>query len=77
MGMTGLELRLCDRIANALRLALEQGDLATADLLGRALEMSLTRFGGPEAVERREPDDQIADLLIQLDETRRDRLRAD
>jgi len=65
--MTGLEFRLSDRIAHALDLALDQEDLATADLLGRALEMSLTRFGGPDTMERREPDDEIAELLIRLD----------
>jgi len=65
--MTELEFRLSDRIAHALDLALDQEDLATADLLGRALEMSLTRFGGPDAMERREPDDAIAELLIRLD----------
>jgi len=76
-GMSGNELRLSDRIAHALELALDQGELATADLLGRALEMSLTRFGGPEAMERREPDDEIAELLIRLDDALRRAVRED
>lgn len=75
--MTGHELRLSGRIARALELALDQGDLATAELLGRALEMSLTRFGGPEAMERREPDDDIAELLSRLDEASRLAVRED
>ncbi len=45
--------RLGDRILHALELALEQGELEIAEHLASALELSLTRFGGPNAVEKR------------------------
>ncbi|ACI98653.1 hypothetical protein [Rhodospirillum centenum] len=45
--------RLGDRILHALDLALDQNECEIADLLAYALELSLTRFGGPEAVEKR------------------------
>jgi hypothetical protein len=47
--------RLSDRIFYALKLAIHQKDLKTADLLLSALDMSMTRnSGGGEFVERRE-----------------------
>ncbi|MFC7332117.1 hypothetical protein [Rhodocista pekingensis] len=45
--------RLGDRILHALDLALDQNEYEIADLLAHALELSLTRFGGPDAVEKR------------------------
>lgn len=47
--------RLGDRILHALDLALEQHDLDVAEHLALALELTLTRFGGPDAVEKRPP----------------------
>jgi hypothetical protein len=59
--------RLSDRILPALDLALEQKDAAIADLLGRALEMSMTRgAGGKNFVERRQFDEEIKDVLTRL-----------
>lgn len=58
MDMPGFEpsqARLSDRILFALELALDQGDVAIADMLARALEMAMTRnTGGGEFVERRD-----------------------
>jgi hypothetical protein len=46
--------RLSDCILTALELAIAQKDVHTADILFRALEMSLTRnTGGPSFTERR------------------------
>ena len=46
--------RLSDGVLAALALALEQKDLAVAELLSRALEMAMTRgAGGKDFVERR------------------------
>lgn len=47
--------RLGDRILHALDLALEQHDLEVAEHLALALELTLTRFGGRDAVEKRPP----------------------
>lgn len=47
--------RLADRTLYALQLALEQNDLEVADMLGHALEKSLTRLaGGKDFTERRD-----------------------
>ena len=45
--------RLDGHIAAALDLAIDQEDVAVADLLARALEMVLLRHGGPDIPERR------------------------
>jgi hypothetical protein len=56
--------RLSDRILFALELALEQNDIAIAETLTRALEMSMTRnTGGGEFVERR---DYPADMEVAM-----------
>ncbi len=67
------ERRLSDRILFALELAIDQEDVMIADLLGQALELTLTRFGGPQAVERRHVDAEVLQAFQQLYELRRRR----
>ena len=60
-------LRLSDLVTQAMRLALDQKDVAIADILSRALEMSLTRnAGGRNFIERRELSDEIDKALDDL-----------
>jgi len=60
--------RLADPIFAALQLAVEQKDVAIADLLARALEMSMTRkAGGKDFVERREFTQEAEELMSALD----------
>lgn len=64
--------RLSDKILPALILALEQKDLAIADALNRALELSMTRnAGGKNFVERREFAVDVEKALDQLDALRK------
>jgi hypothetical protein len=64
--------RLCDKILVALTLSLEQKDAAVSDLLGRALEMALTRgAGGKNFTERRSFDDSVQKAMMQLDTLRK------
>lgn len=66
-GFTANKARLSDRILFALELALKQQDLETAEILTRALEMSMTRnAGGGEFVERREYPQSVDSILQQL-----------
>ena len=66
-GFTANKARLSDRILFALELALKQQDLETAEMLTRALEMSMTRnTGGGEFVERREFPQTVETILQQL-----------
>ena len=66
-GFTANKHRLSDRILFALELALEQSDLETAEILTRALEMSVTRnSGGGEFVERREYPKAVDEILQKL-----------
>jgi hypothetical protein len=58
--------RLCDRIMHALDLALEQKELEASELLWRSLEIVLTRFGGPGAVEKRDPPSDFDSLQARL-----------
>ena len=59
--------RLSDLVVKAMRLALDQKDVAIADILSRALEMSLTRnAGGRDFIERREMSDEIEKVLDDL-----------
>lgn len=61
------EVRLSDRILYALELALEQEDVQVADMLTRALEMSMTRnTGGGEFVERRDYPAEIEEAMRKL-----------
>ena len=60
--------RLADRILVALTLSLEQKDEAISDLLGRALELALTRgTGGKTFVERRSLSEDVQGALTKLD----------
>ncbi|MCE9507876.1 MAG: hypothetical protein K8R48_06125 [Alphaproteobacteria bacterium] len=66
------ERRLSGRILIALTLALEQKDAAISDLLGRALELAMTRgSGGKDFVERREFTEEIKGTLLRLDALRK------
>jgi hypothetical protein len=59
--------RLSDLVVKAMRLALDQKDVAIADILSRALEMSLTRnAGGRGFIERREMSGEIDKALDDL-----------
>lgn len=59
--------RLSDLVTQAMRLALDQKDVAIADILSRALEMSLTRnAGGRDFLERREMSDDVNKALDDL-----------
>lgn len=48
-----LDRRLGERILQALEMALDQQELEIAEHLATALELSLTRFGGPGAIDKR------------------------
>ncbi|MBI1214477.1 MAG: hypothetical protein GC185_01500 [Alphaproteobacteria bacterium] len=64
--------RLSDLILEAMHLALEQKDVVIADLLSRAMEMSLTRnAGGRNFIERRDLSDDVEVALEKLVELRR------
>ncbi len=59
--------RLADRILYALNLAIEQEDVKAADVLAKALEISMTRnSGGGEFVERRDYPKYIEDSFTRL-----------
>lgn len=59
--------RISDRILWALEMALEQKDLELAEVLNKALEISMTRkAGGAEFNERREYPKYIETLLTEL-----------
>lgn len=70
--MTLNERRLGDRILAALELALEQKHLDVAEHLARALEETLTRFGGPDAVDHRELSAGMLQAFDRLEALRRD-----
>ena len=67
------ERRLGDRILSALDLALDQGHLDVAEYLARALEETLTRFGGPDAVDHRDLSSGMVQAFEKLDILRRTR----
>ncbi|MFY8094046.1 MAG: hypothetical protein ACOVN0_11270 [Niveispirillum sp.] len=58
--------RLGDRILAALDLAIDQQELEIAEQLWRALELALSRFGGPDAIEKREPPSHLDEVLDRL-----------
>lgn len=61
--------RLSDRIYCALDLAIEQEDVAIAEILMAALEHAMTRnAGGGEFVERRHYPDELLDVIDRLAE---------
>jgi len=66
----GDERRLGDRILYALELALEQKDLDVSELLAKALEATLTRFGGPDAVDKRDLPERMLAAFDALDRLR-------
>lgn len=69
--------RLSDRILFALELALEQDDIAIAELLTRAIEMSMTRnTGGGEFVERRDYPSDLEDAMKRLVDLREKQSKA-
>ena len=60
--------RLSDTILSALQIAVEQKDVATADILLRALELSLTRLsGGASFTERRTYSPEIEAAISALE----------
>ena len=69
-GFAGDERRLGDRILHALELALDQQDLEVCELLGKALETALTRFGGKGAVDHRPVPEPILAAFDRLDRLR-------
>jgi hypothetical protein len=54
MAMTQFSRRLSDKILAAFDQACEQGQIGVAEHLVRALELALTREGGPNRVDKRE-----------------------
>ncbi|MDZ5648903.1 MULTISPECIES: hypothetical protein [unclassified Nitrospirillum] len=65
------ERRLGDRILSALELALEHGNLTVAEPLAQALELCMTAFGGPDAVDHRGVPTRLLQALDRLDSLRR------
>ena len=60
--------RLCDKVLEALNLAIDQKDLDISEMLANALELSLTRnAGGPGFVERRDFADDLMAAMDKLD----------
>lgn len=60
--------RLSDVILVGLNMAIAQKDTATADILLRALEVSLTRYsGGPNFTERRTYPPAITEAIAALE----------
>lgn len=70
--MTSNDRRLGDRILAALELALEQKHLDIAEHLALALEETLTRFGGPNAVDNRELSAGMIQAFDRLESLRRE-----
>ncbi len=70
--MISNDRRLGDRILAALEMALEQKHLEVAEHLASALEETLTRFGGPDAVDHRQVSAGLLLAFDRLDELRRD-----
>jgi hypothetical protein len=67
----GDERRLGDRILHALELAIVQDDIEVGAHLARALEVALTRFGGPGRVEKRDLPQAMLSAFDRLDALRR------
>lgn len=65
------ERRLGDRILHALELALDEEDLEVSEHLARALEETLTRFGGAGRTERRDVPPGMLEAFERLDRLRR------
>jgi len=67
--------RLSDRIMRAMDLALDQGDLTVSEHLEHAFEAVMTRFGGPNAVEKRGVPESLLRVYERLNDLRHRRLR--
>ena len=67
------ERRLGDRILGAFNLALDQDDLEVAELLERAFEAAMTRFGGEGVTELRDIPEGMERAYERLDALRRRR----
>lgn len=64
-------LRLCDRIAGALKLAIEQEDLDVSESLMNALELAMTRnAGGADFAERRDFPPEMEAIMDHYEELR-------
>ncbi|MBP2312419.1 hypothetical protein [Azospirillum soli] len=63
--------RLGDRILSALELALEQENLEVSEHLAKALEETLTRFGGAGVEDHRDLSENLLLALDRLDRLRR------
>ncbi len=64
--------RLSDKVLEALKLAVEQKDVAVADLLRRTLEMVMTRgAGGKDFIERREFTKEVESVLGKFEDLRK------
>ena len=61
-----IDRRLGDRILSALQMSLEQEELEIAEMLWTALELALSRYGGPEMLEKRDAPDEFEQALDQL-----------
>ena len=65
------KIRLSDRILSALELTIQQEDVAIADVLLKALDMSMTRnTGGNEFIERRDYPSEIEAAIDKLHDLR-------
>jgi hypothetical protein len=65
-------VRLADWILDALKVALDQKDLAVADLLMSALELTMTRgAGGKDFTERRDFSAEVEEAMNQRDALRK------
>lgn len=68
-------VRLSDRVLYALDLALDQKDIEIADILSRALELSMTRNSGGEGFsERRDYPADVEKAMSRLAEIKKDQL---
>lgn len=64
--------RLGDIILSAMNMALDQKDLAIAEVLSKALDLAMTRnAGGKGFVERRDFSDEVVDALTKLQELKK------
>jgi hypothetical protein len=64
--MTELPRRLSDRILAAFDLACEQKNLPVAEALVRALDLAMTKEGGPARLDRRTQLGPVADAYEKL-----------
>ena len=64
--MTASPRRLSDRILAAFDLACEQGNLPVAEALVRALDLVMTKEGGPARQDRRAELGPVADAYAKL-----------